>query len=63
MPTWPGLSSSALNDGRDLKITTPLYGLYKSVLGDHLKLSRGFIDGEVLADAGDAAPIPDLFKA
>lgn len=60
---WPGLSSGSLNDGRDLKITTPLYGLYKSVLMDHLKLPHRFIDTEVLDTAASVAPVPDLFRA
>lgn len=60
---WPGLSPASLNEGRDLKITTPLYALYKSVLADHLKLPKTFIDKEVLDTAASMAPIPDLFVA
>lgn len=60
---WPGLSQGALNEGRDLRITTPLAGLYKSVLSDHLRLSKSFIDGEVLDMATNAAAIPGLFRA
>ncbi len=60
---WPGLAPGALNEGRDLKITTPLYGLYKSVLSDHLRLPRSFIDGEVLDMATGVPAIPGLFRA
>jgi uncharacterized protein (DUF1501 family) len=52
---WPGLSSRALHEGRDLAPTTDLRSVIKSVLRDHLGLAPSHIDREVFPDSG-AAP-------
>ena len=38
---WPGLRSSDLFDGRDLKPTTSLHALLKGVLAEHLQITDG----------------------
>jgi len=44
---WPGLAPNDLLDGRDLRPTTDLNGVFKGVLRDHLGLSRSILDREV----------------
>ncbi len=45
---WPGLSKSQRHEGRDLRITTDLRAVMKTVLADHLKLSSAAIEASVL---------------
>jgi uncharacterized protein (DUF1501 family) len=49
---WPGLSPTALYQGRDVRPTLDLRLVAKSVLHDHLHISTRTLDGEVFADGG-----------
>lgn len=44
---WPGLSPRALNEGRDLRATADLRGLFKHVLGAHLGVSEAALETQV----------------
>jgi uncharacterized protein (DUF1501 family) len=55
---WPGLSQASLYQGRDLKPTTDLRSVGKSVLRDHMGLAARFIDSEVFPGSA-AAPYLD----
>ncbi|MDR6671907.1 DUF1501 domain-containing protein [Xanthomonas sp. 1678] len=44
---WPGLSPRALNEGRDLRATADLRGLFKHLLGAHLGVSEAALDTQV----------------
>jgi uncharacterized protein (DUF1501 family) len=57
---WPGLSSTALYQGRDLKPTTDLRSVAKTVLRDHIGIGAKFIDTEVFPDSGGAPYLADL---
>jgi uncharacterized protein (DUF1501 family) len=52
---WPGLAQRALYQGRDLRPTTDLRSVMKSVLRDHVGLSPRFLDNAVFPDSS-AAP-------
>lgn len=59
---WPGLAKRDRNDGRDLKITTDLRALLKSVLSDHLRIATRTLDTEVFPGSGSLKPVA-LLKA
>ena len=59
---WPGLSSAALYQGRDLRPTLDLRLVVKSVLHDHLQISARTLEGEVFADSGSRY-LSDLVRA
>jgi uncharacterized protein (DUF1501 family) len=44
---WPGLAKKQRHEGRDLRSTTDLRAVLKSVLADHLQLSRASLDTQV----------------
>jgi uncharacterized protein (DUF1501 family) len=44
---WPGLSPSALNEGRDLRATTDLRAVFKGVLAGHLGVGEGALETRV----------------
>ena len=48
---WPGLSSRALYQGRDLKATMDLRSVIKTVLRDHLQISTHTLDARVFPDS------------
>ena len=48
---WPGLSPSALNEGRDLRATSDLRALFKGVLGPHLGLTESVLETQVFPDS------------
>ena len=56
---WPGLRN--LYEGRDLMPTTDLRAVFKGVLGDHMRLSRGQLDG-IFPDSGNVAPVSGLIR-
>jgi uncharacterized protein (DUF1501 family) len=58
---WPGLASSALHEGRDLRATTDLRGVFKGVLADHLRVSNAGLQG-AFPDSGAARQLPDLLR-
>jgi uncharacterized protein (DUF1501 family) len=44
---WPGLGPRDLDEGRDLRVTTDLYGVLKGVLQDHLGVARARLEHDV----------------
>ena len=56
---WPGLRN--LYEGRDLMPTTDLRAVFKGVLGDHMRLSRGELDG-IFPDSANVAPVSGLIR-
>jgi uncharacterized protein (DUF1501 family) len=48
---WPGLSSSALYQGRDLKPTTDVRSLFKTVLVGHMGADENAVDEVVFPDS------------
>jgi uncharacterized protein (DUF1501 family) len=59
---WPGLAPKDRFEGRDLRTTTDLRALFKTVLLDHLRVSRTAIDASVLPGASAVRPL-DLLRA
>ena len=59
---WPGLATKDRFEGRDLRITTDLRAVFKSVLHDHLRVARRTIDETVLPGTSALKPL-DLLKA
>ena len=57
---WPGLATSSLYQGRDLKPTTDLRSVAKSVLRDHMGVTAKLIDTDVFPDSSAAPYIPNL---
>jgi uncharacterized protein (DUF1501 family) len=60
---WPGLSSGALHQGRDLRPTTDMRALFKAALVEHLDLPRAVVDTEIFPDSAGVRPIQDVFRA
>jgi uncharacterized protein (DUF1501 family) len=60
---WPGLSSRALYQGRDLKPTADLRSLLKGVLSEHLLVASDALETSVFPNSRDAKPIKGLFRA
>ena len=54
---WPGLAPRERNQGRDLKITTDLRGVLKSVLSDHLQVTSRTLDAEVFPGSAALKPV------
>lgn len=59
---WPGLAKKDRYEGRDLKITTDLRAVFKSVLADHLHIARGPLDKDVFPGT-EGMKLPELVKA
>ena len=59
---WPGLAPSQRFEGRDLRITTDLRSVWKTVLAQHLRVPEAVIAREVLPGSG-ALPLVPLFAA
>jgi uncharacterized protein (DUF1501 family) len=57
---WPGLSASALYEGRDLTPTTDLRSVIKSLLRDHMGVAPALIDRDVFPDSAAAPYIQGL---
>jgi len=60
---WPGLAKKDRNDGRDLRITTDLRAVLRSVLADHLQLPGALLDTSVFPGGVSGARPPRLLKA
>lgn len=60
---WPGLSTAALNDGRDLRATTDMRAVFKGVLGQHLGLGDAAIESQVFPDSRGIAALSGLVGA
>jgi uncharacterized protein (DUF1501 family) len=59
---WPGLSPTALLDGRDLRPTADVRCALKSIVGDHLGVATAALNATVFPDATGAQPQPNLLK-
>jgi uncharacterized protein (DUF1501 family) len=57
---WPGLAPAALYQGRDLRPTTDLRSVTKSLLRDHLGIAPKHIEAEVFPDSAAAPWIANL---
>ena len=57
---WPGLSNSALYQGRDLQPTTDLRALFKGVLHKHLDLGESALEDAVFPNSRNAKPLMGL---
>lgn len=60
---WPGLGSSALLDGRDLRPTTDLRSVFKAVLGDHMLVDNANLTSHVFPNSSGARPLQGLIRA
>jgi uncharacterized protein (DUF1501 family) len=58
---WPGLTPKDRFESRDLRTTTDLRALFKTVLHDHMRVARTAIDGSVLPGASAVRPL-DLLR-
>ena len=48
---WPGLAPGALNEGRDLRATSDLRGLFKGLLAAHLRVPESALESHVFPDS------------
>jgi uncharacterized protein (DUF1501 family) len=55
---WPGLASKDRYEGRDLRITTDLRALLKTVLHEHLRVPAKALDAEVLPGSRGLPRVP-----
>ena len=60
---WPGLSSRALYQGRDLAPTLDLRSLFKGVLAEHMGVPARALEDEVFPDSRAAQPLRGLVRA
>jgi uncharacterized protein (DUF1501 family) len=60
---WPGLSRSALLDGRDLRPTLDLRSVFKTVLGEHLHIDAKSLGARVFPDSSGAPLLQGLIRA
>jgi uncharacterized protein (DUF1501 family) len=60
---WPGLSRSALHEGRDLRPTRDLRAVIKGVLRDHLGISGAALDADIFPDSGAVRPLDGLVRS
>lgn len=59
---WPGLTQSALYQGRDLQPTIDLRSLFKAALIAQLHVSESALEAKVFPDSRQAKPIDGLFE-
>jgi uncharacterized protein (DUF1501 family) len=57
---WPGLKSSQLHEGRDLKPTTDLRAVLKGVLKDHLRVDEQQLAAAVFPESAALKPMGGL---
>jgi len=60
---WPGLSSRALFEGRDLAPLNDCESLFKSVLISHLGLDPGYVERNVFPDSRTSEPMQGLLRS
>jgi uncharacterized protein (DUF1501 family) len=60
---WTGLSSSALQDGRDQPARTDLRALFKGLLAEHMGVSNAALQTTVFPDSAGVAPLTKLVRA
>ena len=59
---WPGLSSRALYQGRDLAATLDLRAVLKGVLSEHLAIPPHALEQDVFPDSAAARPLHGLIR-
>jgi uncharacterized protein (DUF1501 family) len=57
---WPGLAKSELYEGRDLTPTMDMRSIFKTVLHDHLHVSKQSLEDDIFPGSKAAGLIPDL---
>ncbi|MBS0384231.1 MAG: DUF1501 domain-containing protein [Proteobacteria bacterium] len=60
---WPGLSSAALYQNRDLKPTIDIRAVIKGVLADHMRVPNAALDSIVFPDSASIRPVQSLLRA
>ena len=60
---WTGLSSAALQDGRDQPARTDLRSLFKGVLAEHMGVPASALNGNVFPDSAGAPAMTGLIRA
>jgi len=60
---WPGLSDRDLHEGRDLRPTRDLRGLFKAALAVQLGVSEAALETKVFPDSRGVRPVEGLFVA
>jgi uncharacterized protein (DUF1501 family) len=60
---WPGLSRTALLDGRDLRPTLDLRSVFKAVLDEHLHVDAKTLSTRIFPDSSAARPLQGLIRA
>ena len=60
---WTGLSTAALQDGRDQPARTDLRALFKGVLAEHMGVSNAALQSAVFPDSAGVAPLRGLMRA
>ncbi|WP_395646856.1 DUF1501 domain-containing protein [Terricaulis sp.] len=59
---WPGLAQSALYEGRDLRPTTDLRGVFKGVLADHLRVPTAALERDGFPESGGVRVVQGLIR-
>jgi uncharacterized protein (DUF1501 family) len=57
---WPGLGTRDLHEGRDLRATTDLRGVFKGVLADRFGLAESTLEEAVFPDSAAVPPLAVL---
>ena len=57
---WPGLAARDLREGRDLRATLDLRGVFKTVLAEQFGVAESVLETTVFPDSSGAAPLPNL---
>jgi uncharacterized protein (DUF1501 family) len=57
---WPGLAPKDRFEGRDLRITTDLRAVFRTLLIDHLQVSRATVDRDALPGTAELRSLPIL---
>ena len=60
---WTGLSTAALQDGRDQPPRTDLRALFKGVLAEHMGVSNAALQSTVFPDSAGVTPLRGLVRA
>jgi uncharacterized protein (DUF1501 family) len=60
---WPGLATNALYQGRDLKPTLDLRGVFKGVLAAQFGVAESVLEEAVFPESRTAAPVEGLIRA
>ncbi len=63
MGQWPGLRSSDLYEGRDLRTTTDMRSIFKTVVANHLAVSESAIESRLFPDSRAIRAMDGLLKA